>query len=392
MQLVAVEEARVHLVLPEKSLFLEQQEKTTASVVLKLAPGRRLSAEQVRGITHLVARSVEGLQAADVIIVDNNGQMLNAEEKETSFLSLTDAQLAYRKQLEQKLERQVEGLLEHAVGKGKVVVRVSVTPDFQHVERTEERYDADNPAVRSEQRSKEQGTGSGFWAIGVPGVKSNLTEDPQNPTPEKTSSARQQETINYELSKMVSKVVVPSGAIKQLSVAVLLDGIYQTDANGTQKYVPRSAEEMAKYREIVKGAVGYDETRGDRVEVANVPFEIQDHLEEEMLEKEARWAFWVSVSRYLAYIILGFFFFLFVVRPLIQRITGTDAISIETQLPRTVGELEADMGTAGMLEGAPESAAGESKPLSVRERVIELVQEDPERAAALVKAWLRGVG
>lgn len=389
-QLAAVEEARVHLVLPEKSLFLDQQEKTTASVVLKLAPGRRLNEEQIRGIAYLVARSVEGLHPADVIIVDNNGQMLNSEEENASFSSLTEAQLEYRKRIEQSLERRVEGLLERAVGKGKVAVRVSVTPDFQHIERTEERYDADNPAVRSEQRSKEQGTGPGFWAIGVPGVQSNLNQDPQNQQSASTTSSRQQETINYELSKVVNKIVAPSGSIKQLSVAVLIDGSFQTDEKGERQYVPRSAEEMAKYTEIVKGAVGYNESRGDRVEIANVPFEIQPNLEEEGIATLERWGLIISISRYVAYIILGILFFFFVIRPLIRWITGADETILETQLPRTVGELEADMGGEGIL---PESKEALKEPvLSPREKVIELVKADPERAAALVRLWLKGGG
>ncbi|RMF89198.1 MAG: flagellar M-ring protein FliF, partial [Nitrospinota bacterium] len=126
-QLAAVETARVHLVIPEKSLFLEEQEKPTASVVLKLRPGHRLRPEQIRGIAHLVASSVEGLQPADVIIVDSSGQILNQKEEGENFLSLTEAQLEYQKRIEQSLERRVESLLERAVGKGKVAVRVSAT-------------------------------------------------------------------------------------------------------------------------------------------------------------------------------------------------------------------------------------------------------------------------
>jgi flagellar M-ring protein FliF len=153
MQLAAVHTARVHIVLPEKSLFLDRQEKPTASVALKLIPGRRLSRDQVRGIAHLVASSVEGLDPDDVTIVDTSGQILSRQDENTSFLSQTEAQLTYQQTLEQNLEHRVQTLLERAVGKGKVLVRVTAALDFQHIERTEERFDSDNPAVRSEQRN-----------------------------------------------------------------------------------------------------------------------------------------------------------------------------------------------------------------------------------------------
>ncbi|RMF84594.1 MAG: hypothetical protein D6736_18980, partial [Nitrospinota bacterium] len=237
----------------------------------------------------------------------------------------------------------------------------------------------------------EEGSGPGFWAIGVPGVQSNLNASAQDQPTEPVTSSRQEETINYELSKVVSRVVVPSGEIKHLSVAVLIDGSYQPGGkDGARKYVPRSAEEMEKYREIVKSAVGYNAQRGDRVEVANVPFEPQGDLGE-LVAKEARWAFWMSVSRYIAYIILAFFFFLFVVRPLIRRFTGEqEPLELETQLPRTVSELEADLGAPDMLTEGIEEEVTEHKPQTPRERVAEFVSAEPERAAELVRLWLKG--
>ena len=165
--IAAVHSARVHLVIPEKALFREQQEKTTASVALTLVPGRHLASEQIRGITQLMASSVPGLEPQDVVIVDDTGQILRKDER-TNTLAQPEAQLAHQRAQESDLERKVQTLLEPAVGKGKVQARVSVTLDFQQLERTEERYDADNPAIRSQQRVKEEGTGTGFWAVGTP--------------------------------------------------------------------------------------------------------------------------------------------------------------------------------------------------------------------------------
>src|SRR5262249_13857858 len=160
---------------------------------------------------------------------------------------------------ENDLERKVQTLLEPAVGKGKVRARVSVTLDFQQLERTEERFDADNPAIRSQQRVKEEGTGVGFWTVGAPGVLTNVAARATPSAGDKKTSSRKTEMINNELSKTSTKVVAPTGEIKKLSVAVLVDGTYQTGAQGERQYVPRSAEELAKYREIVKSAVGFNE-------------------------------------------------------------------------------------------------------------------------------------
>src|SRR5262249_23588420 len=136
MRVTGVHSARVHLVLPEKALFREQQQKTTASITLTLVPGRRLSQEQIRGITQLAASSVPGLDPQDVVIVDDTGQILRKEDQGGNNLAQNEAQLAHQRSLESDLERKVQTLLEPAVGKGKVRARVSATLDFQHLERT----------------------------------------------------------------------------------------------------------------------------------------------------------------------------------------------------------------------------------------------------------------
>ena len=403
-RIAAVHSARVHLVIPEKALFREQQEKTTASVALTLVPGRRLASEQIRGITQLIASSVPGLDPQDVVIVDDTGQILRKDER-TNTLAQPEAQLAHQRAQESDLERKVQTLLEPAVGKGKVQTRVSVTLDFQQLERTEERFDADNPAIRSQQRVKEEGAGVGFWAIGTPGVRTNVPEGtPPGTLPgpgDKNTSSRQTETVNNELSKTITRVVAPTGEIKKLSVAVLVDGTYQVGAKGERQYVPRSAEELAKYREIVKSAVGFNESRGDRVDVADAHFDMPDDPET-ALQGEARRVFWVKLSAYGAYVILGLLFCLFIARPLIQMFSGrpTETV-VETMLPRTVQELEAGMEMPGMLPATEEAVAGHlpagtgpartGKPMGVtlRARVIELAKQDPEHAAEILRMWLK---
>ena len=402
--IAAVHSARVHLVIPEKALFREQQEKTTASVALTLVPGRRLASEQIRGITQLIASSVPGLDPQDVVIVDDTGQILRKDER-TNTLAQPEAQLAHQRAQESDLERKVQTLLEPAVGKGKVQARVSVTLDFQQLERTEERFDADNPAIRSQQRVKEEGTGVGFWPMGTPGVRTNVPEGVPpvaiSGTGDKNTSSRQSEMINNELSKTTTRVVAPTGEIKKLSVAVLVDGTYQVGAKGERQYVPRSAEELAKYREIVKSAVGFNESRGDRVDVADAHFDTPDDPEA-ALQGETRRVFWVKLSAYGAYVILGLLFCLFIARPLIQMLSGRPAETVlETMLPRTVQELEAGMEMPGMLPATEEAVAGHlpagtgparpGRPMGVtlRARVIELAKQDPEHAAEILRMWLK---
>ena len=402
--IAAVHSARVHLVIPEKALFREQQEKTTASVALTLVPGRRLASEQIRGITQLIASSVPGLDPQDIVIVDDTGQILRKDER-TNSLTQPEAQLAHQRAQESDLERKVQTLLEPAVGKGKVRARVSVTLDFQQLERTEERFDADNPAIRSQQRVKEEGTGTGFWAMGTPGVRSNVPDGvPPGVTPgagDKNTSSRQTEMVNNELSKTTTRVVAPTGEIKKLSVAVLVDGTYQVGVKGERQYVPRSAEELAKYREIVKSAVGFNESRGDRVDVADAHFDTQDDPDA-VLQGEAQRVFWVKLSGYGAYVILGLLFCLFIARPLIQMLIRRPAETVvETMLPRTVQELEAGMETPGLLPATEEAVAGHlsagttpavpGRPTgaTLRTRVTELAKQDPEQAAEILRMWLK---
>jgi flagellar M-ring protein FliF len=398
-QLAAVQSARVHIVLPEKSLFVEHQDKPTSSVVVKLVHGRRLSQAQIRGVAHLIGSSVEGLNPDDVTVLDINGDILSKNEGNTSFLSQTETQLSHQQTLEQQLERRVQSLLEHVVGKGKVLVRVSASLDFQHIERTEERFDADNPAIRSEQRSKEKGAGPGFFAIGLPGVRSNVdvTNEPQEQKNTQITTIRENETINYELTKTVSKIVAPSGEVKKISVAVLVDGSYKTgDTEGAQTYVPRAAEELVKYEEIVKSAVGYNEARGDQVVVANTPFEPQGDLETLEMAKESQRAFWLNLGRYGAYVVLGLLFLMFIARPLVRWIIGEiPFVPTDTELPRTVRELEADMEVAGMLgEGQEEEKEilKISKPSGkeLRTQMAEFIRTEPERAVEIFRVWLRG--
>src|SRR5437764_5624512 len=263
-RLGGVESARVHLALPDRSLFVGEDRRPSASVVVKLAPGRALSAAQVDGIVHLVAASVEGLAADGVTVVDQGGRMLTTNRRGDE----TGGALEMQTSIERQLAERVESMLAAVVGGDKAIARVAATLEVARVERTEETYDPERTALRTQRTTREQPTGARTGG-GAPGVQSNLTNDPAATTEPK---GRRDESQSYEVSKVVSHTVAPAGVVKQLSVAVLIDGTY-TGAGAARKFTPRPAEELDRLKELVKNAVGFSEARGDRIEITSVPFQ-----------------------------------------------------------------------------------------------------------------------
>src|ERR1044071_336347 len=283
-QMPEIDRARVHLATPERRLFSNDENRARASVVVSLRNGQTLAKTQVNGIVHLVSSSVEGLQVRDVTIVDGHGRLLSSAAGSDDAAGLTGSQLEYQRTLEKDIETRIQTMLERIVGVNKAVVRVSSILDFRKIETTEERYDPNSQVVRSEQRGQEKANGTNGVSGGVPGVQSNVPPGTDQ-EPAQTSSNNSQtknETVNYEISRTVSKIVEPVGVIKQLSVAVLVDGIYEAaktaDAQSTdapavaRKYTPRSEEDLKRIEDIVKKAMGFSAERQDQVQVVNVQF------------------------------------------------------------------------------------------------------------------------
>ncbi|MBI3815076.1 MAG: flagellar M-ring protein FliF [Nitrospinae bacterium] len=387
-QFAEVEQSRVHIVMPEKVLFKEDQKKPTASVILKLKAGKRLKENQVQGIVHLVASAVEGLDASDITVVDMHGNILSGGRDASPSAKLTTSQMEYQQNLEKTLESRVQTMLEDVLGRNKAIVRVTTDMDFSQVERMEENYDPDSQVARSEQRTEESSHGAGLPS-GIPGVQSNIPGAMPTmqtagtpPRAQKTS-----ETINYEINKVVRKIIEPVSKLKRLSVAVMVDGSYE-DTKGEKgeegrKYIPRNQEDMKKYEDIVKTAVGFNQERGDKVEVTNIPFEAIDIMAEKReMQAEARRQFWLSVIKYSLIGVVAALSFIFVIRPLLQWLTMLGAEMAPTEmLPKTVAELEAAMGEMP----TPQKITKEE----FRKRVHEFTSEHPDRAAELLRKWLR---
>ncbi len=386
-QMPEIERARVHLATPERRLFSNDENRARASVVLSLRNGQALAKTQVNGIVHLVSSSVEGLQVKDVTVVDGHGRLLSSAAGGDDATGLTGSQLEYQRTVEKDIETRIQTMLERIVGANKAVVRVSSILDFRKVETTEERYDPNSQVVRSEQRGQEKANGvNGVSSGGVPGVQSNLPEG-AGQEPVQTSSNNNQtknETVNYEISRTVSRVVESSGSIKQLSVAVLVDGIYETAApseagkaasDTAKKYTARPEEDMKRIEEIVKKAMGYSAERQDQVQVTNVQFDIAtEEPSGQGVEAAAETA--SSFTPYIRYGVGGGLFLLIlfmVVRPLMAMLgtAGSSAEGSTPPLPASVSQVEAS------LTGKP------------RSQIVDMARGNPDNTALVVKQWLK---
>ncbi|MCL5062579.1 MAG: flagellar basal-body MS-ring/collar protein FliF [Nitrospiraceae bacterium] len=362
-QLSEVEQARVHIAIPEKTIFTEKEDKPTASVVLKLKPGRVLNQGQIGGIVHLVSSSIEGMQPQNVTVIDNMGNLLS---KPSDMDAIADSKhLEYQKSVDKDYEGKLQSMLEGITGRGKAIVRVATKIDFTQVERTEEKFDPDTIAVKSEQRTQEKSTGA--TTGGIPGVLSNQPGQQPATTVSSPSSQKQSESINYEVSRSVSKIIQPRGDVKSISVAVLVDGTYKKE-KGKKVYLPRTEDDMKKYKEIIMAAIGYNKERGDQVIVENVPFEAA--IEELPPEKIDFIKLAMSLLKYIIPIIVILLLILFVIKPIIE--------TLKAPVIKGVPMPTAPMPTPS--EAAPEEI--------MKEEVLEMVKKDSRKAAMILKEWL----
>jgi flagellar M-ring protein FliF len=350
-----VESSRVHIVIPPRSLFVEEEEEATASVSLKVHHGKWLSNDQIQGVVHLLSSSVPRLKPQNVTIVDQNGKLLAGMKDQPAASKISSDQLAFQEKKERLLEKSVLTMLEQVLGQDRAIVRVSCELNFVQQEKTEEKYLPENQVVRSEQSSSEVSSKTASAPMGIPGMETNITRgDPAGgQTGNGSGFQKQDNTRNYEIGRVTSRQVMPVGELKQLSVAVVVDGKYETIVKGKGakqreeiKYVPRTAEEMAKLENIVKRAVNFDEARGDQVEVANIPF---SSAKVESLPETAGVSKWMDTIRehggLIKYIMGGLFVlftFLFVIRPLIRWLTDTpwEDVELLEHLPKTIAEME----------------------------------------------------
>ncbi|PIO98142.1 flagellar basal-body MS-ring/collar protein FliF [Pleomorphomonas carboxyditropha] len=333
-----VDQARVHLVLPERQLFRKDEQKPTASIVLKtrgtLDPG------QIRAIQHLVASAVSGLDPARISVIDETGRLLaqgNGDESSASYLATNadERTTAYQNQVEAR----VRDIVESVVGAGRARVRVAAELDFNRVQETQDTFDPNGQVVRSTQTREEKSLsqdnqGNPPVSAGNQIPNANQTQGAQGASQTSDNAQTTEETVNYEISKTTRTQVTEVGGVKRLSVAVLVDGRYTPDANGVMTYAPRPQPELDQITSLVRTAMGYDDKRGDQLQVVNLQFADSPPGPADLAAAPAS-MFDFSREDIMRFaemgvlILVTLLVLLFAVRPLIRRILGSD-IDAET--------------------------------------------------------------
>ncbi|MCL2340602.1 MAG: flagellar M-ring protein FliF [Proteobacteria bacterium] len=391
-----VESARVHLALPEKRLFKDQQQPATASVIIKLAPGKRLSEPQIEGIVHLVSSSIEGLAPQRVTVIDQNGNVLSRLGEKT-MAGLSPDMLEFQTQVEQRLEDRAQALLDKSLGAKNAMVRVSATLDFAKTEKTEETFDPEEPVIRSEQIHEDK-SGSDIVG-GVPGVQSNLEGNAMQSAAATPPVSRSQRTTNYEISKVVSKTVRPVGTVSKLSVSVLVaDKTIPAKDKEAARTEPRTPAELKSLETMVASALGLDQARGDKIEVTSMPFLGAAEAAAGEEGTGNRLYPYIPFIRYGLIVLAGLLLYFALIRPLLKTLSRDMAQQHQTAKQtgaaqgRDAATGAAPGSTSVLVGGAAYRTAMESPPPDALEKVKRGVEHDPVFSAHVLKGWIHEQG
>ncbi|MBK4739306.1 flagellar basal-body MS-ring/collar protein FliF [Noviherbaspirillum pedocola] len=408
----AVQTARVHLAMPKSTVFVREQQKPTASVLLNLHAGRVLDQQQVSAIVHLVASSVPDLPAKNVTVVDQDGNLLTGDKPANANNTLDATQLKYVQELQDNIARRVEAIVTPVVGPNNVHAEATADVDFSRVEQAAETYKPngkpDAASIRSQQSSESSGPG-GNGASGVPGALSNQPQanatapvNGQTPPPNATAAngqppaastqSRRDSTINYEVDKTVRYVQQPMGGLRRLSVAVVLN--YRTEIkNGKPVSRPLTDAEKTQITDLIREAMGFSKDRGDSLSVLNTPFVTPEKEAPPVLpiwKNPDNIALAKEIGRYLLPVLLLLYLFFGVLRPMLKKLNPKpEAPALPPAVEGTADELvdEED-------EDAVVSISGEAAPPKVRsyqenlEAAKALARQDPRMVANIVKNWI----
>jgi len=401
MSINGVQHARVHLAIPKSTAFLRDQRAPTASVTVTLAPGQALSTGQVRAVMNLVAGAVSDLSADHVAVVDQNGQLLSGQDDNAEDGG-TDRQLKFVQQVESKLREKVHNILLPTVGANRFTAEVAADVDFTWVEETEESFNPDQPALRSEQTMNEQRVGEGSDG-GVPGSVSNeppaVATAPQTapgaapgaaPAPQAPSRTRSQATRNFELDRTISHTRHQVGRITRLTVSVLVDDLPAPGAEAGQvTYVPWKEADLERLSALVKNAIGYNAARGDTVTVINSPF-LEEH--QEPVEPVPFWTqtWFIDIVKKVVGGMLVLALVLGLLRPLYRNLSKAgSSVASDAAMARLVAMRNPnDVRYYGEMDGGQIGAIGGQAHQSQLATVRGLVAENPARVAQVVKHWV----
>jgi flagellar M-ring protein FliF len=384
--IAAVQGARVHLVMPEHSVFAMNKQEASASVVLKLRPGRPFGKGEVAGVLHLVASAVPGLSADRVSIVSSDGTMLHRPRAAGGAGAMVRDSEDREREVASSLEEQARALLERVVGPGHADVRIGLALDGASHERTEEHYEPAKTALRSEQKTEERSAPQAETVAGVPGAASNLPDGTATPVAGPVTGgngSRTSWTRNWEVDRVTERTTTPAGRVNRLTVAVLVDGAYKTTPGG-REFVAREKAELDRLAELVKGAVGFNTERGDMLEIACAPFAMPDAQD---LGPSPTGLFGMMGNRSL-YILGGAAaaFLLALVALLSRRKKPARAGGAQRLGPGAKAASDLAL-PQGQLSPALASAP-RAEPAVVRSRALEIAAKDPATAAVILRTWL----
>lgn len=394
----SIQSARVHLALPKESAFIREKREASASVFVNLVPGHDIEKNQIAAITNLVASSIASLKTSQVTIVDDKGKLLSNAES-ADMMGLTTSQLDYTRNIEKTYAARIERMLNPIVGLGNVRAQVTAEIDFTRTESTQETFNPDLPAVRSEQSSEEQSQGSGQG--GIPGALSNQppanATAPQQANQQAGATTKQgsnrtsrRSTKNYELDKTISHTQNRAGSIKHLSIAVVLDNKVDVtnvtdtaEATDVVKRIPYTQQEITRLTTLVQETVGFNGLRGDSVSVINVPFtkvEIEPLPEEAIYEQAWVWDIVKQVLGGLAvlFVIFG------VLKPAMKNLAIAPPVT--KVISPTGEELDEDqLSLSGNEQQRLAQVASYEENLQLAQN---LAAQEPKRVVQVVKNWM----
>ena len=406
----SVDEARVHLVMPKRELFSRREQKPSASVVIKSRGAGKLSKAQVMAIQHLVAAAVPRLEPDRISIIDSRGRLLARAggdgDDEGGFASNSDE---LRRAHEERVTRQIEQLVEQSVGIGKVRAQVSAEMDFDRVTTNTEQYDPDGQVVRSTQTVEENAQSNDKDGQNAVTVANNLPDAQQNAggAGSASQSNRTEETVNYEITRTVKNHVHETGSIRRISVALLVDGTYTTNEDGDRVYAERSQQELEKIDKLVKSGIGFNEKRGDTVEVIGMQFRALDG--QDLNTKQPLFGLTKTdlfrIAEIFVLAIVGILVILLVVRPLIARSldalpSALDAAKEQALLADQSEDAPALSGPAGTgVSGSFDDEEDDDQLInldqvdgrvkaSTLKKISEIVERHPEETVGILRQWM----
>ncbi len=384
-----VRAARVHLVLGKREPFARDRQEAQASIVLTMAGAARLDREGVQAVLNLTAAAVPGLKAQNIALIDNRGNVLARAGQPTTAATIAASADDARRGTETRLARAIEDMLERSLGAGRVRAEASIELDYEQVHETQERYDPDGQVVRSQQSA----TNSSKSTETAPAttVSNNLPNADAGANPSGTQEQKQDETTNYEISKTVRTVAREQPQLKRQSVAVMVDGAMARAADGAMTWTARPAGELASIAALVRGAIGYNEARGDKLEVVSMRFAAPEEIAENPITGlldgfEKSDLLRMGETAFLG--VVGLMALILVFRPMVLKLAAPGAAGLAA-LPGPNG-IPAG---AVLADGSPDrvvdlGASSDPLPMSAIGKIAALIEDHPQESVTVLRNWV----